>query len=151
MFSGDLHRIGLYTPLWSESNPPTAKEKKFRSPDTAESHVRRKARGPRVTLPSLTRTRSPLLRIPNTFLPGTGARRHTSHHLVYGNFSVNQVERDFIPFRSMLEPSHTANAMGTEAPALNWVSLASPVSSERFTTTRQVGPVVADGVHPSGL
>src|SRR5262245_16118615 len=41
----------------------------------------------------------------------------------------------------MLLPSHTAKAMGTDIPALNWVSLASPVSNVRFTTTRQVGPV----------
>jgi hypothetical protein len=30
--------------------------------------------------------------------------------------------------------------MGTDIPALNWVSLASPVSNARFTTTRHVGP-----------
>ncbi len=56
------------------------------------------------------------------------------------SFRVNQVESDFIPFRSMLFPSHTAKAMGTDMPALNCVSLASPVSNGRFTTTRQVGP-----------
>jgi hypothetical protein len=50
----------------------------------------------------------------------------TEHHddlskaaLVYGNFSVNQVESAFMPLRSMLLPSHTANAMGTDAPPLN--------------------------------
>ncbi len=64
-----------------------------------------------------------------------------SGHLDHGNFSVNQVESAFMPFRSMFEPSHTAKAMGTDIPALNWVSFASLVSSERFTTTRQVGPV----------
>src|SRR5580765_8439235 len=57
------------------------------------------------------------------------------------NFKVNQVESAFMPLRSILLPSHTAKAMGTDIPALNWVSLASPVSNGRFTTTRQVGPV----------
>jgi hypothetical protein len=58
----------------------------------------------------------------------------------YGSFNVNQVEMPFMPLRSTLLPSHAANAMGTDIPALNCVSLASPVSSVRFTTTRQVGP-----------
>src|SRR5678815_716746 len=58
----------------------------------------------------------------------------------HGSLSVNQVERAFIPLRSMLLPSHTANAIGTDMPALNCVSLASPVSRVRFTTMRQVGP-----------
>ena len=35
------------------------------------------------------------------------------------SFKVNQVESAFIPLRSMLFPSHTANAMGTDIPALN--------------------------------
>lgn len=39
-----------------------------------------------------------------------------------GSFSVNQVEIPFIPFRSTLLPSHTANATGTDAPALNCTS-----------------------------
>ena len=56
------------------------------------------------------------------------------------SFSVNQVESDFIPFRSTLAPSHTANAIGMDSPDLNCVSLASPFSSVRFTTTRHVGP-----------
>src|SRR5436309_1575409 len=46
-----------------------------------------------------------------------------------GNFSVNQVEIPFMPFRSTLAPSHTANATGTVAPALNWTSLGSLVST----------------------
>lgn len=56
------------------------------------------------------------------------------------SLSENQVERAFMPLRSMLLPSHTAKAMGTVMPLLNCVSLASPVSSDRLTTTRQVGP-----------
>src|SRR5574340_314208 len=74
------------------------------------------------------------------FLPDAGAGLASSGHSAHGNFIVNQVEIPFIPLRSTLEPSHTANEMGTEAPALNWVSFASLVSSERFTTIRQVGP-----------
>jgi hypothetical protein len=35
------------------------------------------------------------------------------------NFKVNQVESAFMPLRSMLLPSHTAKAMGTDIPALN--------------------------------
>ena len=57
------------------------------------------------------------------------------------SFNVNQVDNDFMPFRSMLAPSQTANAIGTDMPALNCTSLASPVSKVRLTTTRQVGPV----------
>ena len=45
------------------------------------------------------------------------------------SFRVNQVESAFMPLRSMLFPSHTAKAIGTDIPALNWVSLASPVSN----------------------
>ena len=57
------------------------------------------------------------------------------------SFNVNQVESDFMPFRSILAPSHTAKAIGTDIPALNWTSFASPFSKVRFTTTRHVGPV----------
>src|SRR5262245_29147129 len=57
------------------------------------------------------------------------------------SFKVNQVDNAFMPFRSILFPSQTANAIGTDIPALNWVSLASLVSSARFNTTRHVGPV----------
>src|SRR5262249_58139885 len=57
------------------------------------------------------------------------------------SLSVNRVEGAFMPLRSMLFPSQTANATGTDIPALNCVSFASPVSNARFTTTRQVGPV----------
>lgn len=57
------------------------------------------------------------------------------------SFNVNQVDNDFMPFRSMLAPSQTANAIGTDMPALNCTSLASPVSKVRLTTTRHVGPV----------
>ena len=56
------------------------------------------------------------------------------------SFNVNQVDSDFMPFRSMLAPSHTAKAIGTDMPALNWTSFASPFSNVRFTTTRHVGP-----------
>lgn len=56
------------------------------------------------------------------------------------SFNVNQVDSDFMPFRSMLAPSHTAKAIGTDIPALNWTSFASPLSNVRFTTTRHVGP-----------
>jgi hypothetical protein len=35
------------------------------------------------------------------------------------SFKVNQVESAFMPLRSMLLPSHTAKAMGTDIPALN--------------------------------
>ncbi len=59
----------------------------------------------------------------------------------HGSLSVNQVESAFIPLRSMLFPSHTAKAMGTDIPALNCVSFASLVSRLRLMTTRQVGPV----------
>src|SRR5687768_3324513 len=59
----------------------------------------------------------------------------------HGSLSVNQVESAFMPLRSMLLPSHTANAMGTDIPALSCTSFASPVSRVRFTTTRQVGPL----------
>ena len=41
------------------------------------------------------------------------------------SFKVNQVESAFMPLRSILLPSHTANAMGTDIPALNCVSFAS--------------------------
>ncbi len=57
------------------------------------------------------------------------------------SFNVNQVDNDFMPFRSMLAPSQTANAIGTDMPALNCTSFASPVSKVRLTTTRHVGPV----------
>jgi hypothetical protein len=57
------------------------------------------------------------------------------------SFSVNQVESDFMPFRSTLAPSHTAKAIGTDIPDLNCTSFASPLSKVRFTTTRHVGPV----------
>src|SRR5262249_9658119 len=58
----------------------------------------------------------------------------------HGSLSVNQVEIPFIPLRSTLLPSHAAKAIGTDIPALNCVSFASPVSRGRFMTTRQVGP-----------
>jgi hypothetical protein len=36
-----------------------------------------------------------------------------------GSFNVNQVEIPFMPLRSTLAPSHTANANGTDIPGLN--------------------------------
>ena len=58
MFSEELYRIGLYTPLWSESNPPPAGRKKFHSSRILLVYPRN-ARRPRVTLPSLARTSGP--------------------------------------------------------------------------------------------
>ena len=140
MFSGDLYRIGLYTPLWSESNPPTVMKKKFHCSRQCVTETQKCTKAPS-HFAIADKNSGPSASSPQHVPARHRGRNFTSDRLDHGNFSVNQVERDFIPFRSMLEPSHTANAMGTEAPALNWVSLASPVSSERFTTTRQVGPV----------
>ena len=46
-----------------------------------------------------------------------------------------------MPFRSMLEPSHTANAMGHRGSRLELGIVRIAGLNERFTTTRQVGPV----------
>lgn len=77
------------------------------------------------------------------FILSTLAHRFqcASKHGTDYSFNVNQVDNDFMPFRSMLAPSQTANAIGTDMPALNCTSLASPVSKVRLTTTRHVGPV----------
>src|SRR6478735_7282294 len=73
--------------------------------------------------------------------PRKGWNMVTQTRSAHGSLSVNQVESAFMPLRSILLPSHTANAMGTDIPALNCVSFASPVSIVRFTTMRQVGPL----------
>ena len=52
-------------------------------------------------------------------LNSRGREPLTTNFLTTYSFRVNQVESAFIPFRSMLFPSHTAKAMGTDIPALN--------------------------------
>lgn len=142
MFSDELHCIGLYTPFEPESNPPPREQEIFHDRTRVSHHALLNTdEGPESPC-RFGKNSGPSCYEPKPlFLLPLGAELASSAYLAHGNFNVNQVERAFMPFRSTLEPSHTANAIGTEAPALNWVSLASPVSSERFTTTRQVGPV----------